>query len=100
MTTDMTVLQFAILAFAAFRITRLVTRDVIFNPLREKIWNKYPPSGDGIGYIITCDWCTSIWVSSLIVAMYTIATSFTFGVCCMFAISSVVGLLTALVDQS
>ena len=100
MTKDTTVLQFIILGLAAYRLTRLVTTDVILNPIREKIWKKYPPSKHNLGYVITCDWCTSIWVSSLVVIMYTIASSLTLTVCCVFAISALVGLMTALVDQS
>jgi hypothetical protein len=53
-------LNFLILALAIFRLTRLVTTDTIFNELREKIWNKFPPNRINLGYLITCDWCTSI----------------------------------------
>ena len=100
MIKDITALQFAILALAAYRMTRLVTTDVILNPIRKKIWKKYPPQNHNLGYVITCDWCSSIWVSSLVVIMYTITSSLTFAVCCMFAVSALVGLITALVDQS
>jgi hypothetical protein len=86
-------LDYVILALAVYRLTRLITTDVILNKYREKIWNKYPIEKEGIGYLITCDWCTSIWVSSLVVAMYTIAPDIAIAVWGVFALSAIAGLM-------
>jgi hypothetical protein len=86
-------LDYVILALAVYRLTRLITTDVILNKYREKIWNKYPIENEGIGYLITCDWCTSIWASSLVVAMYTIAPDIAIAVWGVFALSAIAGLM-------
>jgi hypothetical protein len=87
-------LDYIILALAVFRITRLITTDVIADKLRDKIWAKYPIHKNGPGYIITCDWCTSIYVSSLVVLMYKITAEPTIAVCSVFALSAVAGLMS------
>lgn len=86
-------LDYVILMLATYRLTRLVTTDVIFNKYREKIWNKYPVEKEGLGYLITCDWCTSIWTSSLVVCMYKISPDIAIAVCGIFALSAAVGFL-------
>jgi hypothetical protein len=86
---------FVILALAAFRITRLITTDTIFDPIREKIWNKYPPNRINIGYLITCDWCTSIWVAPIVIFSYLLVPSVVFVVSLVLATSAVVGFLAA-----
>lgn len=86
---------FVILALAAFRITRLITADRIFDSLREKIWNKFPPNRVNIGYLITCDWCTSIWVAPIVIFSYLLVPSVVFVVSLVLATSAVVGFLAA-----
>jgi hypothetical protein len=88
------IIDYTILALAVFRLTRLVTTDVIFNPVREKIWKKSPPHKNGVGYLITCDWCTSIWTSSLVFTMYKIATEPAIFVCSILALAGVAGLIS------
>jgi hypothetical protein len=82
-----------ILALAAYRVTRLITHDTIFNSLRERIWKRSPPENNRLGYWITCEWCASIWVASTLVVMYIIATEATVVICCALAVSAVVGSL-------
>lgn len=83
-----------ILALAVFRITRLITTDEIFSRVREKIWKKSPIIKGGVGYLITCDWCTSIWVSSLVVIVYRIAPTLAITLWGIFALSGAAGLLS------
>ena len=87
-------LTFIILALATFRFTRLVTTDVIFDTPRQWIWKKFPPSTP-LGYLLTCDWCTSVWVASLITISYTIVPTITLIGALPFALSAVVGILAA-----
>jgi hypothetical protein len=83
-----------ILTLAVFRITRLATTDEIFSKIREKVWSKSPPHKGGIGYLITCDWCTSIWVSSLVLIVYKIEPTPAVTVLSVFALSGAAGLLS------
>lgn len=86
---------FAILALASHRLTRLITTDTIFSPLRERIWNKFPPDRVNLGYLITCDWCTSIWVSTVVICSYLLIPYPTVVVSLVLAISTIVGYLAA-----
>ncbi len=86
---------FVILALASHRLTRLITTDTIFSPLRERIWNKFPPDRVNLGYLITCDWCTSIWVSAVVICSYLLIPYATVVVSLVLAISTIVGYLAA-----
>jgi hypothetical protein len=91
-------LEHVILALAVFRLTRLITTDVVLNRVRERIWRRFPPGNGGIGYVLTCDWCASIWVASPVYGMYKIAHVPTMFGCGVLALSAVAGLLSR-VDQ-
>lgn len=54
---------------AVYRLTKLVLDDQIMAEVREKIWEKFPPESTKIGYLITCPWCTSIWMGAAIFAL-------------------------------
>ncbi len=91
-------LELTILGLATFRITRLITRDVITERLRNWVWKKFPPETSKFGYLFTCEWCMSIWVASLLFLSVMI-TSVTIAVATVFALSAVAGLLTAYEDK-
>ena len=91
--TGISALDAVILALAVFRVTRLITTDVVLEKLREKIWSRFSPARGGIGYMITCTWCTSVWVASLFVLSYMINTHSTIVVAGIFALSAVAGLI-------
>jgi hypothetical protein len=86
-------IDYVILTLAIYRITRLITTDVIFNKYRTRIWQKYPIHRDGLGYLITCPWCMSIWVSLPVVVMYRINTDWTIVGLSVFAFSTLVGFI-------
>ena len=90
----MIMIDFLILALAVHRLTRLVTTDMVTERIREKIWSKYPPHKGGIGYLITCTWCSSIWVASLVFSMYKISTEPVIFVCSILSLSSAAGLIS------
>jgi hypothetical protein len=90
--------EFVILALATFRLTRLITRDVITESLRNKVWKKYLPESSKVGYLFTCEWCMSIWTASLLYGCFII-TSVTVIVVVPLALSAVAGLLTAYEDK-
>ena len=57
----MNALWLVITILATYRLTRLVTADVITQGLRQWVADR---SSWG-GYLVSCDWCLSIWVAPL-----------------------------------
>lgn len=55
----MTVFDLVLASLATYRLTRLVTADKITEPIREWVTAR----SDWFGYLVTCDWCLSIWFS-------------------------------------
>lgn len=94
----MTALELVIYGLATYRLTRLITRDSITEPIREWIWKRRPPEKSKIGYLFTCEWCMSIWTASLLIAS-SIITSVTDVVALVLALSAAAGLLTAYEDK-
>jgi hypothetical protein len=95
---DITLVTFAILALAAFRLTHLVTTDAIADTFRTWVWKKFPPMTK-IGYLITCNWCTGFWVSLLIATGFFLLPQVTLVVSLVLALSGVVGLLSAWIER-
>ena len=89
---------FVILGLATFRITRLLTRDTIFDTPRNRFWDRFPPESSKLGYLFTCEWCLSVWVASLLFISAIISTV-TVWLMVPFALSAVAGLLTAYEDK-
>ena len=44
---------------ATYRLVRLVTADQITLPLRSWVADR----SEWAGYLVTCDWCLSIWIA-------------------------------------
>jgi Protein of unknown function (DUF1360) len=95
---DITLVTFAILALAAFRLTHLVTTDAIADGFRTWVWKKFPPMTK-IGYLITCNWCTGFWVSIFLVVFYLVLPVATLVVSLILAISASVGLISAWIER-
>lgn len=85
--------EIVLLVLAAYRITRLLIEDVIFDAPREAIWRKFPPETTKIGYLFTCYWCLSLWVAGLVVVLYLLIPVPTLVVAAILAISAVVGMI-------
>ena len=91
--------DFLILSLACYRITRLIIEDTITEPLRERVWKRFPPESTRIGYLFTCPWCTGFWVSVLIVAAYLLLPSATIAIALVFAFSAVVGIIDTILHR-
>ena len=52
-------LWFAICVLATYRLTRLVTADKITEPIRTAVLDR----SQWFGYLVTCDWCLSMWIA-------------------------------------
>lgn len=94
----MTLLELVIYGLATYRLTRLITRDVITESIRNWIWKKLPPDKSKVGYLFTCEWCLSIYVASLFLVSSMI-TSATDIAATLLALSAIAGLLTAYEDK-
>jgi hypothetical protein len=94
---DISPFTLIVLSLAAFRITRLVIEDVIFESVREKIWKKFPPSTK-FGYLLTCYWCLGLWVSVVVFGCYLLAPSITFVVSLVLSISTIIGIISSRID--
>lgn len=95
----MTTLQFIVLGLAVFRLTHLLTRDVILEDLRERFWEKYPPGETKLGYLLTCEWCLSIWLGSLVYLSSILMPTTTNVIATVLALSAIAGLLAAFEDR-
>jgi len=93
-----TTVQFIILALAVYRICRLIIQDQVLETARNLIWSKFPYD-KGIGYLITCYWCTGFWVSSLVVTCFIIVPIATTAVCSVLALSAAAAIIAARVDD-
>lgn len=57
----MSAMHLALLALATYRVSRLVTTDLIFARCRGWLAATYPRT---LGSLVQCDWCTSIWTGT------------------------------------
>lgn len=79
-------------ALACFRLTRILTTDRIAQPVRD--WAKDHESREsGVGYLVTCDWCTSIHLGVAVVLARRFAPKVWRPVAQALAFSAVTGLI-------
>jgi len=86
--------SFVILGLAVYRLTRLIVEDTVFEKIREKIFSKFSPSTSSIGYLLTCYWCTSMYVATLVTIGYILVPSIFIIICLPFALSAIAGLIS------
>ena len=68
----MTPLDLATDALATYRITRLVTTDAITAPARKAL-NHRGVGGNWLADLVSCPWCTGVWVAFGVVAARRVA---------------------------
>jgi hypothetical protein len=95
----MTFVELTLLGLATYRLTRLITRDELLAGFRNWFWKKRPPETSKLGYLLTCEWCMSIWVASLIQISRIIIPIPTDIVVLVLSLSAIAGLLTAHEDK-
>lgn len=112
-------------ALAAYRATRLVTLDTLFERQREQIFDRWPPDLDRarltsfvlhgqvekrlrttpapkvskIGQLAYCPWCVGAHVTAGVVALLTLFVSIPLPVLVWAGLSAVVGFL-AMIDAA
>jgi hypothetical protein len=85
-----------LIALATYRLTRLVTTDTILARPREWVQARY----DRLGYLVGCDWCSSIWIAPgpvLIGVLWDSSAALV--LLAIPAVSAVTGILATLVDR-
>jgi hypothetical protein len=81
---------FVVLTLAAFRLTRLITRDAITKPLRARAIEKMK-----FDELINCDWCTGVWVALAVVVVVDAFISVPLPIAVWGAVAAGVGLLAS-----
>lgn len=85
------IIHVIILALAAYRLCRILIEDAIFSPIRDKIFDKWPPHSNKLSYLLTCYWCLGLYVSVVVVVLYVVAPIPTSIGASVLAISTIVG---------
>jgi hypothetical protein len=94
-----TLVHLLILGLAAWRGTRFVVEDALFEPIRAKIWAKWPPESTKIGYLLTCYWCSGFWISVILTLIFLFGGTIGLVIVLILALSAIVGLLQAFLDR-
>lgn len=94
---EVTFFTYVIIALASYRLTRLLTTDVIFEGLRERVWKKFPISTK-IGYVFTCDWCMSIWAAGFLILLFMVLPLAAYVVSLILSTSAIVGFIASRID--
>lgn len=79
---------------ACFRLVRLVVDDKVTDPWRQRIWDRHPVD-HGIGFLISCPFCTAPYVATAIVVARRLAPRAWSSVAEILALSAVAGELAA-----
>ena len=86
-------------ALATYRLTRLVVRDEIFSPIRERIWKNHPPERSKLGFLLTCEWCSSFWLAIPCAVGFVFNDTITFIIALVLAFSAITGIVQSLLDR-
>jgi hypothetical protein len=84
--------QLAVLALAAHRVTRLLVEDTILD--RPRSWVAFH-SHPKVDELLSCPWCTGFWVSLAWAGAFLLWPLGTLAAALPWALSSAVGLLAA-----
>lgn len=95
---ELSLVAVLLLALAAYRITRAIVEDDIFDWLRVRVWKRFPPETK-FGYLFTCYWCMGFWVSSLVVLTYIIVPVPMMVISLILALSAITGIIAARLDR-
>lgn len=62
-------LVFVLASLAAYRASRLVTRDTLLGSWRARWWRRFPPGGERshpLGQLVDCGFCVGFWLSGAV----------------------------------
>jgi hypothetical protein len=97
------------ISLCAYRLTRLITKDSLFDNQRKAWLKRFPPDTAHAraagkrasdvskwGQLIVCAWCIGAWISGLVVAIVSIVGNVPLPILWWFATSTAVGLIARL----
>jgi Protein of unknown function (DUF1360) len=107
---------FLLLGLAAFRLTRLIVFDQIMAPLRRPFFTEIEekdeegkteiyiiPKEKGlrhwIGELLSCYWCTGVWVSVCLTFLYTLQSQVGEFLILLLAVAAIGSLIEVLVSK-
>ncbi|PLR97747.1 DUF1360 domain-containing protein [Bacillus sp. T33-2] len=107
---EITILDFVILCFASFRLTRMLVYDKIAEFIRRPFFDELAemneageteiyvvPKQTGIrgffGDLLSCYWCTGVWASGILIIMYYFHPAFAVPVLLVLAVAGVASLI-------
>jgi hypothetical protein len=101
-----TALDFAILALAAFRLTRLAGWDTITHPARRRLLGvgddgRPVPGRDpywGAAAFVHCAWCVGFWIAVAVAICWNLWPDATLAASIPLALSAVVGVVAKNLD--
>jgi hypothetical protein len=108
-------LTFIILGLACFRLTRLIVFDKITEFLRQPFFDEiteenedgtvevyYLPKSTSIkkfiGELLSCYWCTGVWISAAVVAGYLFLPALFVPIILVFAVAGLAAILESVVQ--
>ncbi|MHC0036675.1 DUF1360 domain-containing protein [Pseudoneobacillus sp. C159] len=109
-------LQFLIIIFASFRLTRLIVNDKITEFIRKpfhKTIEEMTPDGKTetyieikgtglrywIGELLSCHWCTGIWSAAFLYLMYIFWPQYSWPVTMILAIAGGASILQTIIEK-
>jgi len=112
---DINLLDFIILALACFRLTRLIVFDKITEFLRTPFFDEIEEENDEgiievyyspkstpikkfIGELLSCYWCTGVWVSTGLIIGYIYFSTLFMPIILIFAIAGLASILESLLQ--
>jgi hypothetical protein len=108
-------LNFTLLALASFRLTRLIVFDKITAFLRDPFFDEieeeneegtmevyYLPKGTPIkkfiGELLSCYWCTGVWVSVAVVIGYLLLPAVFVPIILVFAVAGLAAIVESIIQ--
>lgn len=74
----MDILVIILFVLAVSRLTRLVNKDYITDPLRLYVMRRFGGPNSVPAYFLSCPWCVSMWVALMVAPLVILATSLSF----------------------
>lgn len=112
---NITFLQVLILSFASFRLTRLMVFDKITEFIRNPFFDEveevneagekeiyYSPKQTGIkhffGELLSCYWCTGIWMAALLVGLHFLFPVFSAPLLLFLAVAGIASIIETIIQ--
>ncbi|WP_404331240.1 DUF1360 domain-containing protein [Mesobacillus maritimus] len=100
-----------IISLASFRLTRLIVFDKITEFIRSPFFDEVMEEGEvflvvkpkgirkWIGEMLSCYWCTGIWVSAILVAGHTFFSAFFTPITLILAIAAIASMIETVISK-